>query len=167
MIRKFHLDSSPPILLYTCAGRPPSQAKQDSYSGKRKQRIPKYTQTVSFSQYKKPVLLPLPRLIQLLQTSSLKRTIYQNLSKSNPNHFNMSSIRFPTDFLSLSPVASPSNVKQNSTQLPIEESNAETAKPTILRTSSDASVASDSGKQMRFLKLGHHDGDWSEEVIEG
>jgi len=86
----------------------------------------------------------------------------------------MSTTSYSMTFLSLAPVASPSTSLQASTKTPVtEESKAEAVEATLVRansTGSDTSDISTSGgegaKQMRFLKLGHHDGDWSEEVIE-
>lgn len=72
----------------------------------------------------------------------------------------------PMTFLSLAPVASDSYAQQQQ-QTERKPSVSSTAKPSSLHrhnsTSSEASASSSEAfKQMRFLKLGHQDGDWSE-----
>jgi len=77
-------------------------------------------------------------------------------------------------FLSLAPVASASYQQATSKPVVKEASKAEEIEPaafTSTRHNSTSSNISDistgeGAKQIRFLKLGHHDGDWSEEVIE-
>lgn len=74
------------------------------------------------------------------------------------------------NFLSLAPVASTS--QQNVAKLATGVADLDTKEFMIQRAnstgseSSDTSTSSESVKQVRFLKLGHSDGDWSEEVIE-
>lgn len=59
----------------------------------------------------------------------------------------------PMTFLSLAPVASESYIRQQSFHR--HDS-----------TASEASTSSEGSKGLRFLKLGHKDGDWSEEVVD-
>jgi len=76
----------------------------------------------------------------------------------------------PMNFLSLAPVGSGSHSQQTVAKSPTNAASVSTVEHLILRansTSSESSDTSNSGaKQMRFLKLGHSDGDWSEEVID-
>lgn len=76
------------------------------------------------------------------------------------------------NFLSLAPVASASHSQQTAAKPAIEASVLTTEECVLQRADStssegsNASTSSEGAKQMRFLKLGHSDGDWSEEVIE-
>lgn len=85
---------------------------------------------------------------------------------------NYPGIAGPMTFLSLAPVASASYTLQNSPKTANNEvTKAEEIESALLRANSTSSDSSDSNggeaaKQRRFLKLGHKDGDWSEEVIE-
>jgi len=78
----------------------------------------------------------------------------------------MSTTRTPmVTFLSLAPVASAS-YEQASTKIPAPEDSTFTRANSTSSENSDITTSDASAKQRRFLKLGHHAGDWSEEVIE-
>lgn len=81
-------------------------------------------------------------------------------------------IAAPMNFLSLAPVASASYSPPTTAKSATDESTAKIEELALQRANStgsdtsDASTSTEDPKQLRFLKLGHSDGDWSEEVIE-
>lgn len=93
------------------------------------------------------------------------------MSNGLPNTSSTLNGRRPSVFLSLAPLASPAHLKSEQTAwlsdlVPTAQDVAAETLQRMRRSSSlssDASAASDGG--VRFLKLGHDGGNWSEVVV--